>query len=156
MHEAPVMREVWTQTSYGDLKWDCSHDFKLCEQVGQIVCRAEQPAVQWVMPHENHAMLIAPIVVLIGLLSVVVPAAVRAAPAPPPALDRSTATVSVADLDLNTREGAQIARKRVRRAAIALCRKYSDPRRASDRETMADCVREAIHSARVRAPVGRS
>jgi len=59
--------------------------------------------------------------------------------------DRVSATVTLSDLDLKTPAGAQAARDRIRKEALRLCRRFSDERRISYRETLADCVRQAEH-----------
>jgi UrcA family protein len=61
--------------------------------------------------------------------------------------ERVSATVSLADLDLATPEGARLAHDRLAKTALTLCRRFSDARRASDRATIADCVREALTEA---------
>ena len=61
--------------------------------------------------------------------------------------DRVSAVVVLSDLDLRTPAGAQAARDRIRKEASRLCRKFSDSRRASDRETVADCMRQAVQEA---------
>jgi UrcA family protein len=56
-------------------------------------------------------------------------------------------TVSFADLDLSTPAGVNTAHKRLVAAAQRLCRKFSDSRRVSDRETTAACFRETLADA---------
>ena len=63
-----------------------------------------------------------------------------------------SATVSVSDLDLTTPAGIQAARERLTKQALILCGKFSDSRRISNRETMADCVRHAVAEALKRLP----
>jgi UrcA family protein len=60
---------------------------------------------------------------------------------------RVSAAVSISDLDLTTTAGAQAARNRISKLALRLCRQFSDSRRISDRETVADCERQAVQEA---------
>jgi UrcA family protein len=68
--------------------------------------------------------------------------------------ERLSATVSLSDLDLATPDGMRSARERLAREALTLCRKLSDSRRISDRETVADCVRSALAQTLAQLPQG--
>jgi UrcA family protein len=57
--------------------------------------------------------------------------------------ERFSAVVPLSDLDLKTQTGVRAARERIRQTALRLCRKFSDSRKISDRETLADCVRQS-------------
>jgi UrcA family protein len=61
--------------------------------------------------------------------------------------ERVSATVSLSDLDLTTDQGVRVARERLTKQALHLCRTFSDPRRVSDRQTVADCVHDAVAEA---------
>jgi UrcA family protein len=73
--------------------------------------------------------------------------AANADPQKPMDDERLSASVSLSDLDLASPEGMRVARERVRKQALRLCRKFSDSRRISDRETVADCMRQAAEAA---------
>jgi UrcA family protein len=61
--------------------------------------------------------------------------------------ERFSAVVTLSDLDLKTPAGAREARDRIRKAALRLCRRFSDSRRISDRQTVADCMDQTAHDA---------
>lgn len=61
--------------------------------------------------------------------------------------ETAVATVTVADLDLSTAEGARIARRRLQVAALRLCRAFSDSRRVANVATLRDCSRDAVADA---------
>lgn len=61
--------------------------------------------------------------------------------------ERFSAVVTLSNLDLKTPAGARVARDRIKRAALRLCRKFSDSRRVSDRQTVADCMHQTVHDA---------
>jgi len=61
--------------------------------------------------------------------------------------EAAVATVSLADLDLSTVEGAGIARRRLEVAALRLCRAFSDSRRVADLATLRDCSHDAVADA---------
>jgi UrcA family protein len=90
----------------------------------------------------------------LATLATVVPGLAIADSGHPPIRDRLSATVSLSDLDLTTPEGMRSARERLARQALTLCRKFSDSRRISDRETVADCVRDALAEALAQLPHG--
>jgi UrcA family protein len=82
-----------------------------------------------------------------GILATIPSEAVMGDPQKAPDVERLSASVSLSDLDLRTPEGLRAAHERVRKEALRLCRKFSDSRRISDRETIADCMREATEAA---------
>jgi UrcA family protein len=53
-------------------------------------------------------------------------------------------TVSLSDLDLSNPEGMATARVRLTQKAVHLCLKFSDPRRISNSQTLADCTEDAV------------
>jgi UrcA family protein len=58
-------------------------------------------------------------------------------------IESTRAIVRVGDLDLDSRDGKQEARDRIHEAARSLCNRYRNSSRVDDRETTADCVRDA-------------
>jgi UrcA family protein len=64
-----------------------------------------------------------------------------------PDSERFSAVVTLSDLNLKTPAGARVARDRIRKAALRLCRKFSDSRRVSDRQTVADCMQQTAYAA---------
>jgi UrcA family protein len=89
----------------------------------------------------------AALIVVITVLATNIPGAATADSHSVAQPERVSATVSLADLDLATPEGARLAHDRLAKTALTLCRRFSDTRRASDRATVADCVREALAEA---------
>lgn len=87
------------------------------------------------------------IVLYVGFLNTAACATAVPASGRHPAPEQLSASVSVSGLDLTTPEGARIAHERVRKEALRLCRKFSDSRKISDRETVADCMRQATDAA---------
>jgi UrcA family protein len=81
------------------------------------------------------------------LLLGIAPLAVIAGPQRSSEPDTVGTMVSFADLDLSTSAGISAAHKRLVAAAQRLCRKFSDSRRVSDRETTAACYRETLADA---------
>jgi UrcA family protein len=81
------------------------------------------------------------------LLLGIAPLALIAGPQRTSAPETVGATVSFADLDLSTAVGIDAAHKRLVATAQRLCRKFSDSRRISDRETSAACYRETLADA---------
>jgi UrcA family protein len=150
------------------------HNFKLCEGVQQIVCRQLRGTLQWrpttggSITMSNHAYrlgrteaplrhtgvlaALAKTLFAIAALAAVMPEFAIADSGHPPSSERLSATVSLSDLNLATPEGMRSARARLARQALTLCRKFSDSRRISDRETVADCVRDAVAEALARLP----
>jgi UrcA family protein len=70
---------------------------------------------------------------------------------PPRATNRS-AVVSVADLDLSTEAGRQVARQRLHNTARLLCRGVTDPWSLSHHDDYVACVDGAMASALARLP----
>ena len=83
----------------------------------------------------------------LSLLLGIAPLAVIAGPQRTSTPETVRTTVSFADLDLSTPVGIDAAHKRLVAAAQRLCRKFSDSRRISDRETFAACYRETLADA---------
>jgi UrcA family protein len=77
---------------------------------------------------------------------------------PPPAVAKTesvAATVSLADLDVSTPQGARAATARLAKVVQRLCRKLGDTRRVSNWATYADCYSETLADAlrRLHVPV---
>jgi len=72
--------------------------------------------------------------------------------ATPPAVphDSVHGTVSLKDIDVASAAGTAEAMKRIVRMAQHLCSTFGNTSRISDRETTADCVRDAVAEARGR------
>ena len=60
---------------------------------------------------------------------------------------RSTAKISLIDIDLATTEGTELARDRIEKAAQHLCRKLRDTRRIDDWEAYVECSRNTTADA---------
>jgi UrcA family protein len=65
--------------------------------------------------------------------------------------DSVQATVSLRDVDLETVAGKTQALKRITATARRLCNQFGNTSRVADRETRADCVRDAVADATGRA-----
>jgi len=61
--------------------------------------------------------------------------------------DAISAAVPVADLDLASAQGRQLARERLQAAAARLCARFRDSRSLATRETEAECRRDALEAA---------
>ena len=88
-----------------------------------------------------------PAVALATLFAVVTDSALADAPRPTAPAESVTATVSLADLDVSTPEGAQAASARLAKLAQRLCLNFRDARRVSDWATYTDCYRETLANA---------
>jgi UrcA family protein len=69
---------------------------------------------------------------------------------PPPAVAKTesvVATVSLADLDVSTPQGARAASARLAKVVQRLCRKLGDTRSVSNWATYADCYSETLADA---------
>ena len=82
--------------------------------------------------------------------AVLVPAVTLADPTGRKEPEIKTATVSVADLDLNTEAGARIAHERISAAAWKLCGRLENSRKVDHRETTNECYRDAVAAASAR------
>jgi UrcA family protein len=61
--------------------------------------------------------------------------------ATPDSAERASISVSLADLDLGTKAGADAATARINSAAKKLCRRFADDRKVSGWATFVDCYR---------------
>ena len=75
-----------------------------------------------------------------------------AAQADPSSSESVHAAVSLSGLDLNSPSGAQEAQRRLEATAVRLCHRLQNDETASHRETEAECVRDAYHSAVAQLP----
>lgn len=69
--------------------------------------------------------------------------------------------VSLRDLQMSSPADRVEALRRIHSAALQLCNRFGNPSRVDDRETRADCIRQAVEAAQaqLRAPIavaGRS
>jgi UrcA family protein len=64
-----------------------------------------------------------------------------------PVLDKRVATISLADLNLATPQGAQAARERLRQTARQLCSRVQDSRDLGHQPHFVACVQEALADA---------
>ena len=83
---------------------------------------------------------------LLAVLACAAPAA-GAGPYADPAMDRGTARVTLADLDLSTAQGVAAARQRLTRMAQHLCWTLRDTRRFDDQAAYAECTEVAVADA---------
>jgi UrcA family protein len=86
-------------------------------------------------------------IALVGFLTTATPGFAIADPSRAENSERLSAVVTLSDLDLKTPAGARAAHDRIQKEALRLCRKFSDSRRISERETLADCMRQAAKDA---------
>lgn len=104
---------------------------------------------------QSRARIAARAAALVSLFAIAISELAIAACGPESDSDRVSASISISDLDLTTPQGTQAARDRIRQQALRLCRKFSDSRRISDRETAADCTRQAVQEALTHIPTTR-
>lgn len=77
----------------------------------------------------------------------ITPTVVMADPHRASAPETTSATVSLADVNLATPAGISAARQRLAVAAKRLCRKFSDSRKVDDSQNQVDCYRETLANA---------
>jgi UrcA family protein len=88
-----------------------------------------------------------PAVALAAMLASITDSVLADAPRGIAKAESVVASVSLADLDVSTPEGARAAGARIGKVAQRLCRKLGDTRRVSDSATYADCYRETLANA---------
>jgi UrcA family protein len=75
--------------------------------------------------------------------------------------ESASMAVSLRDLQMSSPADRVEALRRIHSAALQLCNRFGNPSRVDDRETRADCIRQAVEAAQaqLRAPIavaGRS
>ena len=88
-----------------------------------------------------------PAAAVAAILACVTDSVLADAPRASAQVESVAATVSLADLDLSTPEGARAANVRLAKVAQRLCSKLGDTRRVSYSATYAECYRETLAKA---------